>query len=49
MIAHGPDSKAVLVANKGSTPLTGVRAAAAAGKALVVADGEVTDRTGLSV
>ena len=49
VLAHGRDSNAVLVANKGTTPLTNVRAAAAAGKALVVADGEVTDRTGLSV
>lgn len=49
VLAHGLNSNAVLVANKGSTPLTNVRANAPAGKALVVADGEVTDRTGLSV
>lgn len=48
VLAHGQNSNAVLVANKGSTPLTNVRASAPAGKALVVADGEVTDRTGLS-
>ncbi|WP_347262288.1 hypothetical protein [Rudaea sp.] len=48
VLAHGKDSTAVLVANKGSTPLTHVRARAAAGEALVVADGEITDRTGLS-
>ncbi len=49
VLSHGRDSNAVLVAKKGSTPLTNVRASAAAGKALVVEDGEVTDRTGLSV
>lgn len=49
VLAHGRGSNAVLVANKGSTPLTNVRATAAAGQALVVEDGEVTDRTGLSV
>jgi hypothetical protein len=48
VLAHGKDSNAVLVSNKGSTPLTNVRANAKAGKNLVVADGEVTDRTGLS-
>ena len=49
VLAHGPDSNAVLVAAKGSTPLTNVRASAAAGKALVVEDGTVTDRTGSSL
>ena len=48
VLAHGRNSNAVLVTEKGSTPLTNVRASAPAGKALVVADGEVTDRTGLS-
>lgn len=48
VLAHGQDANAVLVAAKGSTPLTNVRASAAAGKALVVDDGEVTDRTGWS-
>ncbi|MBS0365487.1 MAG: hypothetical protein JSR67_06660 [Proteobacteria bacterium] len=49
VLAHGQNSSAVLVTNRGSTPLTNVRASAPAGKALVVDDGEVTDRTGLSV
>ncbi|HET6914327.1 MAG TPA: hypothetical protein VFH71_13415 [Rhodanobacteraceae bacterium] len=49
VLAHGKDSNAVLVAGKGSTPLTKVRAKAVAGETLVVKDGEVTDRTGLSV
>ncbi|HKT32509.1 MAG TPA: hypothetical protein VJS89_08470 [Gammaproteobacteria bacterium] len=48
VIANGQGSDAVLVADKGSTPLTKVRARAKAGKALVVADGTVTDRTGFS-
>jgi hypothetical protein len=48
VLAQGRNSNAVLVANKGSTPLTNVRAAATAGEALVVAGGEITDRTGLS-
>jgi hypothetical protein len=48
ILAHGKDSNAVLVSNKGSTPLTKVRASAKAGKNLVVADGDITDRTGLS-
>lgn len=39
-------SDAVLVAGTGSTPLTGVRAHAKAGNALVKAGGEITDRTG---
>jgi hypothetical protein len=47
--AHGKGSNAVLVADNGSTPLTNVRAKADAGEALVVKDGVVTDRTGLSV
>lgn len=37
----------VLISKNGSTPLTNVRAAAKAGRNLVVADGDVTDRTGL--
>ena len=49
VLAHGRDSNAVQVAAKGSTPLTNVRASAAAGKALVVEDGTVTDRTGSSL
>ena len=49
IIANGQGSDAVLVADKGSTPLTKVRARAKAGKTLVVADGTVTDRTGFSV
>jgi len=48
VVAHGKDSNAVLVNNNGSTPLTNVRASAKSGKNLVVADGEITDRTGLS-
>ncbi|HKW77435.1 MAG TPA: hypothetical protein VJN64_18015 [Terriglobales bacterium] len=49
VLAHGQNSNAVLVTNKGCTPLTNVRASAVAGNALVVEDGEVTDRTGLSI
>lgn len=37
ILANGQGSNAILVAQKGSTPLTNVRASAAAGKALVVA------------
>lgn len=48
VLAHGQGSSAVLVANNGSTPLTNVRARASAGKALLQADGNITDRTGLS-
>ena len=48
VLAYGDNSNAILVSGKGSTPLTNVRARAKAGKNLVVADGEVTDRTGLS-
>lgn len=48
VIANGRNSDAVRVADQGSTPLTNVRARAAADRVLVVADGEVTDRTGLS-
>ena len=48
VLAHGNGSNAVLVTNKGSTPLTNVRASAKAGKNLVVTDGQVTDRTGLA-
>lgn len=49
VLAHGQQSNAILVSNKGSTPLTNVRARAKAGKALIIDDAEVTDRTGLSV
>lgn len=49
MLANGENSDAVLVSKGGSTPLTNVRALAKAGKSLVIAEGEVTDRTGLSV
>ena len=48
ILAHGRNADAIRVDNKGSTPLTSVRASAKDGKNLVVADGEVTDRTGLS-
>lgn len=48
VLATGEKSDAVLVSKGGSTPLTNVRALARAGQNLVVADGEVTDRTGLS-
>lgn len=48
VIANGKNSNAVLVANKGSTPLTNVHASAAAGKTLVLEDGTVADRTGFS-
>lgn len=47
VLAHGERSDAVRVSDKGSTPLTNVRAVAKAGRSLVVTDGEVTDRTGL--
>lgn len=47
ILANGEKSDAILVSKGGSTPLTNVRAVAKAGKNLVVADGEVTDRTGL--
>lgn len=48
VLANGERSNAVWVGNHGSTPLTGVRAVARAGKSLVVDGGQVTDRTGLS-
>lgn len=48
VLAQGQNSNAVLVTNKGSTPLTNVHASAPAGTALVVTDGVVTDRIGLS-
>lgn len=48
VLAHGQGSDAVLVTGQGSTPLTNVHAMADAGEALVVKDGEVTDRTGLA-
>lgn len=46
--ADGEQSNAVIVSQKGSTPLTNLRAVARTGKSLVVDDGEVTDRTGLA-
>lgn len=48
VLAHGAESTAVLVNKKGKTPLTNVRAVAKSGKTLVIDDGEITDRTGLS-
>ncbi len=48
VIANGKNANAVLIANKGSTPLTNVRASAMAGRALVLEDGTVTDRSGFS-
>ena len=48
VIANGQGSDAVLVADKGSTPLTRVRAHAQSGRALVETGGEITDRTGFS-
>ncbi|MGH7100940.1 MAG: hypothetical protein ACREFJ_00970 [Acetobacteraceae bacterium] len=48
VLAHGQGSDAVLVADKGSTPLTNVRARAKAGKTLREAGGTITDRTGFS-
>lgn len=48
VLAHGEGSNAVLIRDQGSTPLTNVRASAKHGKSLLIADGEVTDRTGLS-
>lgn len=48
VLANGQGSDAVLVANKGSTPLTNVRARAKAGKPLVQSGGDITDRTGFS-
>ncbi|MFP5405429.1 MAG: hypothetical protein ACLGHY_03490 [Gammaproteobacteria bacterium] len=48
VMAHGAESNAVLVNERGTTPLTNVRAVAKSGKSLVVDDGEVTDRTGFS-
>jgi hypothetical protein len=48
VVANGRDSNAVLVSQKGATPLTNVRARSKAGRNVLVTDGEVTDRTGLS-
>jgi hypothetical protein len=49
VIAYGKNSHAVTVTHKGATPLTNVRASArAGGKSLVVAEGDITDRTGFS-
>lgn len=46
VLANGQGSDAVLVAGNGATPLTGVRANAKSGRALVEAGGQITDRTG---
>lgn len=46
VIATDESSKAVLLADKGSTPLPNVRAHAKAGKALRQNEGEVAYRTG---
>lgn len=46
VLARGQGSDAVLVTNKGSTPLTHVHVRAKAGKTLVQTDGDITDRTG---
>jgi hypothetical protein len=48
VLANGDQSDAVLVSKGGSTSLSNVRALSKTGKNLVVAGGEVTDRTGLS-
>ncbi len=48
VLAEGEGSDAVLVAGKGSTPLTGLHVQARTGKPLVESDGEITDRTGFS-
>lgn len=48
VVARGRGADAIRVADGGSTALTGVRARAEAGQALVEAGGEVTDRTGLA-
>ncbi|MGA7072228.1 hypothetical protein [Bradyrhizobium sp.] len=49
VLAHGQGSNAILVAGKGSTPLTNLRAHAKDGQALVEAGGDITDRAGFSV
>ncbi|MFZ1170370.1 MAG: hypothetical protein WAO01_04110, partial [Bradyrhizobium sp.] len=46
VLAHGQGSNAILVAGKGSTPLTNLRAHAKDGRALVEAGGDITDRAG---
>ncbi len=48
VLADGQGSDAVLVSADGSTPLTGVRAFAKVGTALVETGGEITDRTGFT-
>jgi hypothetical protein len=48
VLAEGQHSDAVLVADQGATPLTGVHARAKAGQALVENGGAITDRTGFS-
>lgn len=49
ILAYGNSSNAILVNDKGSTPLTGVCAHAQDGQALVESGGSVTDRTGFVV
>ena len=49
VLALGQGSNAVLVADKGSTPLTNLRAHAKNGQALVEVDGDISDRAGFSV
>jgi hypothetical protein len=48
VLAHGQGSNAVLVADKGSTPLTNLRVHARDGQALVEANGAITDRSGFA-
>lgn len=48
VLAHGQRSNAIVVSDKGSTPLTNVRAVASHGTSLLVTDGQVTDRSGLA-
>lgn len=48
VVANGQGSDAIVVSDKGSTPLTGVRARAKTGKGLVETGGTITDRTGFS-
>lgn len=49
VLANGQGSNAVLVADKGSTPLTNLHAHAKDGQALVQTGGDITDRAGFSV
>lgn len=48
IIANGQNSNAILVDNKGSTPLTNVHSIAKAGIPLLVKDGQITDKSGYS-